>query len=63
MDFVFRFLDKNGFGRKMLEKFGWSPGEGLGAEKQGIKEHLKVRMKSDNAGNCLGFSLVWTLCL
>lgn len=46
-------IDQNGFGRKMLEKFGWSPGEGLGAQKQGIKEHLRARKKSDNAG--IGF--------
>lgn len=41
----------------MLEKFGWSPGEGLGTEKQGIKEHLKPKMKTDNAGNSLGFGI------
>lgn len=45
--------DKNKFGQKILENMGWSPGEGLGAQKQGIKENLKTRVKSDTAG--LGF--------
>lgn len=49
--FVSCFPDKNRFGQKILEKFGWSPGDGLGAQKQGIKEHLKPKRKSDNAGD------------
>ncbi|KAH9587642.1 PIN2/TERF1-interacting telomerase inhibitor 1, variant 4 [Schistosoma haematobium] len=48
--------DPNNFGRKMLEKYGWSPGKGLGKNSNGIKAPIKkgtrgLGMKSDF---CLG---------
>ncbi|KAJ9528752.1 hypothetical protein QJQ45_020648 [Haematococcus lacustris] len=35
---------------KLLSSMGWQEGDGLGASKQGIKEHLKVRKKFDKFG-------------
>ena len=43
--------------KKVLEKFGWSEGEGLGKTNTGISEPLKVFMKRDTGG----VSLVCTL--
>lgn len=40
----------NGFGKKILEKFGWNPGEGLGAQKQGMKKHITTKIKNNNQG-------------
>ncbi|XP_015597715.1 myosin-2 heavy chain [Cephus cinctus] len=42
--------DTNKFGQKMLEKMGWSRGKGLGANEQGMTEHVKVGFKNDQAG-------------
>lgn len=39
-----------GFGQKMLEKMGWSKGQGLGKEKHGMKEAIEVKKKEDNLG-------------
>jgi len=38
------------FGRKILEKYGYKDGEGLGKESNGITEAIKVSYKFDNAG-------------
>ncbi|XP_053998852.1 CRISPR-associated endoribonuclease Cas13a [Hylaeus anthracinus] len=45
--------DSNKFGQKMLEKMGWTSGKGLGANEQGITEHVRVSVKEDTAG--IGF--------
>lgn len=45
--------DSNKFGQKMLEKMGWTSGKGLGANEQGITEHVRVSYKDDAAG--IGF--------
>ncbi|KAJ1941004.1 hypothetical protein FBU59_003632 [Linderina macrospora] len=42
--------DKSRFGFKMLEKMGWSEGKGLGANEDGRKEHVKIKLKSNNHG-------------
>ncbi|KAJ3054670.1 PIN2/TERF1-interacting telomerase inhibitor 1 [Rhizophlyctis rosea] len=42
--------DKSKFGLKMLEKFGWSEGKGLGVNQDGITQHVSVRLKEDNLG-------------
>lgn len=43
-------LDSNKFGQKMLEKMGWQHGKGLGANEDGITEHIKVSYKNDSKG-------------
>ncbi|XP_078053748.1 uncharacterized protein LOC144479107 [Augochlora pura] len=45
--------DPNKFGQKMLEKMGWTSGKGLGANEQGIIEHVRVSLKNDTSG--IGF--------
>ncbi|KAI7834378.1 PIN2/TRF1-interacting protein, partial [Kickxella alabastrina] len=42
--------DKSRFGFKMLEKMGWSEGKGLGANEDGLKEHVKIKLKTNNFG-------------
>ncbi|KAJ3021871.1 PIN2/TERF1-interacting telomerase inhibitor 1 [Thoreauomyces humboldtii] len=42
--------DKSKFGMKMMEKMGWAEGKGLGANEDGTKSHVKVRMKENNLG-------------
>jgi hypothetical protein len=42
--------DVNKFGRKMLERMGWSEGQGLGADGTGTTTHVEVVRKTDNAG-------------
>ena len=34
----------------MLKSMGWSEGEGLGANKQGLKEHIRVKKKFEMWG-------------
>ncbi|XP_046672402.1 PIN2/TERF1-interacting telomerase inhibitor 1 [Homalodisca vitripennis] len=45
--------DKTKFGQRLLEKMGWSAGQGLGINNQGPTEIVAVRKKDDNKG--LGF--------
>ena len=33
----------SGFGRRLMEKMGWSDGKGLGLNEDGMTEHVKVR--------------------
>ncbi|TPX36979.1 hypothetical protein SmJEL517_g01021 [Synchytrium microbalum] len=42
--------DKDKFGQKMLEKFGWTEGKGLGANEDGAKEHISLKFKQDKIG-------------
>jgi len=42
--------DTGKFGFKMLEKYGWSQGAGLGVNLEGRTEHVKIRKKNNNAG-------------
>lgn len=39
-----------GFGQQMLEKMGWSKGQGLGKQKDGMKEAIEVKKKEDSLG-------------
>lgn len=38
------------FGKKILEKYGYKDGSGLGKNKQGITEPIRATFKFDNAG-------------
>ena len=46
----FQGVDKQSSGYKLLAAMGWKEGEGLGADRQGIKEHIKVKKKFENWG-------------
>ncbi len=41
---------KSDFGSKILEKFGWKEGEGLGKNKSGIKETIQIKRREENIG-------------
>lgn len=41
---------KDSAGYRLLSAMGWREGEGLGASKQGIKSHIKVKKKFENWG-------------
>eukprot|EP00966_Prymnesium_polylepis_P210592 4876370-Prymnesium_polylepis.1 len=38
------------FGRRMLAKFGWAEGKGLGRNENGMKEHIKVKQRAAGLG-------------
>lgn len=42
--------DTEKFGHKYLEKMGWKPGKGLGLVDHAMTSHVKVSIKTDNAG-------------
>ncbi|KAJ1768628.1 hypothetical protein IW140_003118 [Coemansia sp. RSA 1813] len=42
--------DKGRFGFRMLEKMGWSEGKGLGAQEDGVREHVKIKLKTNSFG-------------
>jgi len=43
-------VQKDSAGFKLLKSMGWSEGEGLGVNKQGMKEHIRVKKKFENYG-------------
>ena len=43
-------VEKQSAGYRLLTGMGWKEGEGLGATKQGIKEHIRVKKKFENWG-------------
>ncbi len=45
--------NENKFGQKLMEKMGWKDGKGLGANENGMVDHIRVKVRSDNRG--LGF--------
>jgi Pin2-interacting protein X1 len=46
----FQGVQKESAGYKLLASMGWKEGEGLGASKQGIKEHIRVKKNYENWG-------------
>jgi hypothetical protein len=47
---VFKELPEDNIGRKILEKFGWSNGDGLGLNSDGIKTPIPITFKNDKRG-------------
>ena len=41
------------FGRRMLAKFGWTEGKGLGRQENGMVDHIRVKQKSGGGCNIL----------
>ena len=42
--------NNNQFGHQYLTKMGWTPGKGIGLVPDSITTHLKINIKTDNAG-------------
>lgn len=38
------------FAKRQLEKMGWTEGTGLGKNRDGMKEHVKIKQRQDNMG-------------
>jgi len=53
--------DDDKFGQKMLEKFGWTKGKGLGAAEDGKVDNIKVKVKNNKLGigSNLDYSDTW----
>lgn len=45
-----RWSNSNHFGKRLLEKSGWTAGEGLGKDQSGSVHHVKVSRKDDSMG-------------
>ncbi|CAI5756143.1 unnamed protein product [Candida verbasci] len=43
-------LDSNNLGRQMLEKLGWTKGQGLGTDNRGINEPILAKVKTSKLG-------------
>eukprot|EP00899_Mesostigma_viride_P019803 jgi/Mesvir1/27824/Mv07502-RA.1 len=50
MDNCERYDAPSAYGASILAKYGWERGKGLGVNEDGIRTHLKVKKKVDNAG-------------
>jgi hypothetical protein len=46
----FQGVQKESAGYRLLASMGWREGEGLGASKQGITEHIRVKKNFENWG-------------
>lgn len=46
----FQGVQKESAGYRLLKSMGWEEGQGLGASKQGIKEHIRVKKNFENWG-------------
>ena len=45
--------DQGRYGYRMLQRMGWSQGQGLGRGKEGRKELIRVSRRDDNSGTAL----------
>jgi hypothetical protein len=45
------YIDTNKFGQRMLEKMGWTEGSGLGANRQGAPDAVKIDANYSRKGN------------
>lgn len=61
MSVRYQGVQKESAGYRLLAGMGWKEGEGLGASKQGITEHIKVKKKFENwgVGAVRRWSLLW----
>jgi len=41
---------ENNFGKSLLEKMGWNTGDGLGLERQGIREAIRPKIQMSSKG-------------
>ena len=48
--YILHLTDDNKFGQKLLEKMGWSKGQGLGKNLQGMSDPVKCKVKDDLRG-------------
>ena len=46
----FQGVQKESAGYRLLKSMGWEEGQGLGASKQGIKQHIRVKKNFENWG-------------
>ncbi|KAK9812809.1 hypothetical protein WJX72_004183 [[Myrmecia] bisecta] len=46
----FQGVEKHSAGYQLMAKLGWKEGQGLGANKQGITTHIRVKKKQDQLG-------------
>ena len=42
--------DESKFGQKLMEKYGWEKGTGLGANQDGMVDHITLKHKDDSKG-------------
>jgi hypothetical protein len=43
-----QITDESKFGKKLMEKMGWSEGTGLGSTSQGMLDPIMLKTKDDN---------------
>jgi len=52
--------DESKFGQKLMEKYGWEKGTGLGANQDGMVDHITLKHKDNKKGvGCTGHDDTW----
>lgn len=54
---------ESAFGCAFLKKFGWTEGQGLGAQNDGIVEPLQVKKRTENLGVSISHTFLYTVAL